>query len=310
MLVDDTFTETAEVVFSIIPVYDATITYLDEEEVCYPTLDEAILNRAIHSICLPFSPTMRNLPHELYAWQLQCLNYGYALFEPNPNGAYDFIRVGDVGYVSEDGKFMKLFNAFSDPSSPENLAARLPDNFQPIDTIFRETDRLEPLPPRCRPVEMHDLVFVRECVLTGDWTNISWNSSSCDSDVSFSVGLPGASNVGVSFWGQRQQHVDVPKREGAFRDTPIANEESPVFGQCIFIKGLRIAERAWYDKLACLLKLPLGKGKEEENEPGLRIIGDKDFKITTIGEVGSSIRPIQNAYDAVAIYIFEVLAFL
>ncbi|KAL5514144.1 hypothetical protein ACEPAG_2905 [Sanghuangporus baumii] len=330
---------------------------------------------------------MRNIPHELYAWQLQCLNYGYALFEPNPNGAYDFVRVGDVGYVSEDGKFMKLFNAFSDPGSPENLAARLPDNFQPIDSTFRETDRLEPLPPGCRrsqnvrtlggslsmaggrpvpqcvaggsltlscsngagaalitkysatrqkalasramenymishvlswfqlvqnlgrPVEMHDLVFVRECVLTGDWANISWNSSSCDSDVSFSVGLPGAANIGVSFWGQWQQHTDVPKLEGPFRDTPIANEETPVFDQCIFIKGLRIAERAWYDKLACLLKLPLGKGKEEKNElrtsSGLRIIGDKDFKITAIGEVGSSIRSIQNAYDAVAMYLFE-----
>lgn len=94
---------------------------------------------------------MRSLPpHELYALKLQCLDLGVALFEPNPNGAYDFVRIGDVGYVSEDGKFMKLFNAFSDRDSQANVGSHFPDDFERMAEIYRYQDRLEPVSPGCR----------------------------------------------------------------------------------------------------------------------------------------------------------------
>ena len=86
-------------------------------------------------------------PHEVYALKLQCLSYGHALFEPDPSGSYDFVRIGDVGYISEHGKFIKLFNAFSDRDSPHNQGCILPSAFQPIAGSHRNIERLAPLTP-------------------------------------------------------------------------------------------------------------------------------------------------------------------
>ncbi|KAL5512442.1 hypothetical protein ACEPAG_3434 [Sanghuangporus baumii] len=286
---------------------------------------------------------MRSLPpHELYALKLQCLDLGYALFEPNPNGSYDFVRIGDVGYISEDGKFMKLFNAFSGRDSQANTVSHFPEEFEPMELMHREQDRLEPISPGCRrsqsvrmiggslsisgpvsefvaggslrgsltlsctsgtgaalitkykgkrhkalastamesymksnvsswvrlaqtlgrPVQMHDLIFVKECVLTGDWANISWNSTSCESDVGFSVGFPTLASLEVSFWGQWQQHIEVPKT-------------------------------SW------------SEGRKDTERSILRTLSDKDFTVKSVGDVGSSSPSVRNVYDALAIYLFE-----
>ncbi|KAL5480314.1 hypothetical protein ACEPAI_1584 [Sanghuangporus weigelae] len=325
---------------------------------------------------------MRNLPpHELYALKLQCLDLGYALFEPNPNGSYDFVRIGDVGYISEDGKFMKLFNAFSDRNSQTNAGAHFPEEFEPMELMHREQDRLEPISPGCRrsqsvrmiggslsisgpvaefvaggsltlscisgtgaalitkykgkrhkalasaamesymksnvsswvrlaqtlgrPVQMHDLIFVKECVLTGDWANISWNSTSCESDVGFSVGFPTLASLEVSFWGQWQHHIEVPKRQGPDREAPIPLGEVPNFDQCTFMKGIRVAERAWYNKLSYLLKTSWSEGRKDTERSILRALSDKDFTVKLVGDLGSYSPSVRNVYDALAVYLFE-----
>ncbi|KAI5121737.1 hypothetical protein M0805_009028 [Coniferiporia weirii] len=213
----------------------------------------------------------RNLPpHELYSNKLTSLYLGYALFEPNPHGIYDMVRVGDVGYI-EDGKFVKLFNAFHRANAyPANSGSKFPTNFKPIVENHRDIDELESLDPGIRqsthvqivggdltvsgpapsavlvgtglrltcgseggatlitkyhatrrkamssrgmlkymldnhtswlqlvrdlgrPVEMHDLVFVKECILTGDWATILWNEVSYDAEVSFSINASASS---------------------------------------------------------------------------------------------------------------------
>lgn len=89
-------------------------------------------------------------PHELYSVKLSHLNLGYALFEPDPNGAYDHVRVGDVGYISDDGKFIKIFNAFHAVDAPENSNSEFPNAFEPIAQKYQKIDKLGPLSPGLR----------------------------------------------------------------------------------------------------------------------------------------------------------------
>ena len=145
-----------------------------------------------------------------------------------------------------------------------------------------------------RPVQMHDLIFVKECILTGDWANVSWNSTSCESSVEFTVGLPAMSSVEVSFWGQWQQHVDVPKRQGPDREVPIPDGETPIFDQCAFIKGIRIAERTWYDKLAYQLKATSRRGGIRPEQSMLKVLSDRDFKVKPVGDRGSGFHTVRH----------------
>ena len=75
---------------------------------------------------------------ELYAQKQFRHKLGYALFDPNPGGLYDEVRVGDVGYV-EDGAFIRLFNAFHDAYHVVNNGAHLPVPFAPIADEFTKT---------------------------------------------------------------------------------------------------------------------------------------------------------------------------
>ena len=83
-------------------------------------------------------------------------------------------------------------------------------------------------------IELHDFIFVRECILTGDWATISWNSSRCDAQVYFQLGIPDVTNAGLSLWVQWQQHVEVSTRQGPFRDTLVQNDGVEL-DQCIFL---------------------------------------------------------------------------
>ena len=146
-----------------------------------------------------------------------------------------------------------------------------------------------------RPVEMHDLVFVRECILTGDWANISWNDSRCDAEVGFDVGFPNVADVGLSFWGQWQQHAEVPKRQGPCRMTHVQDGGGYALDQCIFLKGMRIAERGWYERLISLIKSSTSdkrRGKESTGQSVLKLLSDRNFKITTVGEYKTSSRSV------------------
>lgn len=56
---------------------------------------------------------------------------GQALYEPEPDG-YDHIRVGDVGYVTRDGDFVRFYNACYERYDNANRDRPLPDLFVPI----------------------------------------------------------------------------------------------------------------------------------------------------------------------------------
>ena len=71
------------------------------------------------------------------------------IFHPPGRGGNAALVPSQGGYISEDGKFMKLFNAFS----LENEGFRLPIGFAPIEETYRMDHRLEPLPPGLRKSE-------------------------------------------------------------------------------------------------------------------------------------------------------------
>ncbi|KAI5118155.1 hypothetical protein M0805_000534 [Coniferiporia weirii] len=82
---------------------------------------------------------------DVYAHQLFSLNHGYGLYEPDPGGQYDRVRVGDVGYVLYGG-FQRLFNIFADEDDPVNHLG-VPENFEPLPSASRATFRRTPLMP-------------------------------------------------------------------------------------------------------------------------------------------------------------------
>ena len=48
-------------------------------------------------------------PFNVYRDHLSSLFHGIALWKPNPEGLYDQVTIGDVGYIS-DGVFIRMFN--------------------------------------------------------------------------------------------------------------------------------------------------------------------------------------------------------
>lgn len=64
----------------------------------------------------------------VYAEALFSLGIGHPLYEPDPAGQYDRVRVGDVGYV-RSGVFFRLFNICSPADHPLNSDFGVPDNF-------------------------------------------------------------------------------------------------------------------------------------------------------------------------------------
>ena len=73
---------------------------------------------------------------EVYAEQLNRLNYGYPLWHPEPPNDADEIHVGDVGFV-RDGAFYRMFNALVPGDSPIN-GGHVPPDYAPF--VFK-TDR-------------------------------------------------------------------------------------------------------------------------------------------------------------------------
>ena len=50
-------------------------------------------------------------PSNVYRERLSSLNHGLALWDPKPvENLYNHISIGDVGYLLENGAFMRLFN--------------------------------------------------------------------------------------------------------------------------------------------------------------------------------------------------------
>jgi hypothetical protein len=89
----------------------------------------------------------RSGPFHIYQEQLSSTYHGLALWKPNPEGLYDQVTIGDVGYVSE-GAFIRLFNVtlpwddesnktFGDPPHYDPLSS---DSFTIRDENFGKTD--------------------------------------------------------------------------------------------------------------------------------------------------------------------------
>lgn len=71
-------------------------------------------------------------PSEIYAFQLERLGLGHALWCPEgPSGSND-VTVGSVGYI-EDGTFYELFNASYPASHERNTGKSVPPGHEPSD---------------------------------------------------------------------------------------------------------------------------------------------------------------------------------
>ena len=83
-------------------------------------------------------------PWDTYAVQLYQFTNGLPLYDPDPAGTYDKVRVGDVGYVLK-GKFIRLFNVFERADSAVN-AGGAPENFVPVAPSFSLITRRSVIP--------------------------------------------------------------------------------------------------------------------------------------------------------------------
>ena len=86
-----------------------------------------------------------------YRDQMFSIGEGHALYEPDPAGGYDHIRVGDVGYVDR-GLFMRLFNICFDATDAANSPhpGDPAPNLTPLDIRHRRTASKHALSPGVR----------------------------------------------------------------------------------------------------------------------------------------------------------------
>lgn len=69
---------------------------------------------------------------DVYHAELRKLGHGLPIYEPDPAGQYDKVRVGDVGYVDRFGFFHRIFNAFLPQDDTINLQYGTPNDFEPL----------------------------------------------------------------------------------------------------------------------------------------------------------------------------------
>ena len=81
---------------------------------------------------------------EVYRNELLKLGQGYPIYEPDPSGRYDRIRVGDVGFIDEFGFFHSIFNVFRE-ATDINQRYGTPRDFVPLRGPACETYRRTPL---------------------------------------------------------------------------------------------------------------------------------------------------------------------
>ena len=67
---------------------------------------------------------------DIYATELSRRGHGLPLWRPEPENDQQ-IRVGDVGWVDEDGQFHRLFNVTVGADDPYN-ADGVPQDFEPL----------------------------------------------------------------------------------------------------------------------------------------------------------------------------------
>ena len=97
-------------------------------------------------------------PSNIYREQLTSLYHGLALWKPNPvEDIYNQVSIGDVGYISSEGIFIRMFNVtlpWNDRSNrrlaepepyddPLTLASIVRENFGQVDYYSRHVSREE-----------------------------------------------------------------------------------------------------------------------------------------------------------------------
>lgn len=146
--------------------------------------------------------------------------------------------------------------------------------------------------------ELHNLIFVTECVLTGDWATVVWETSSVHSEIDFNIGVSNGPRIGLSAWGAWQDIKSLPKRSGPRRVDSSRRRayDMEQFDQCIFLRGLRVFLRQWYEKLVTMMQ---AKGEDEAgleidgSSPSvIRLLKNAGFRIELVGDKGSSTRPV------------------
>ena len=80
-------------------------------------------------------------PFNVYREQLSSLYHGLALWKPCPEGLYDQVAIGDVGYISE-GAFIRMFNVTLPWDDASNRTLGTPNRYDSLNlgeiTIRRE----------------------------------------------------------------------------------------------------------------------------------------------------------------------------
>lgn len=88
----------------------------------------------------------KNPEVEVYVKELSKLRYGYPLYDPDPAESYDRVRIGDVGYVTDYGCFLRLFNVFYPEDHPINNLG-VPEGFVPFDERYQRSHRSQAIQP-------------------------------------------------------------------------------------------------------------------------------------------------------------------
>jgi hypothetical protein len=73
------------------------------------------------------------LPPYIYRDQLTSLYHGLALWDPDPGNLYETVEIGDVGYVTDAGYFVRMFNVQLASDHPSNRTICEPDPYEPVD---------------------------------------------------------------------------------------------------------------------------------------------------------------------------------
>jgi hypothetical protein len=72
-------------------------------------------------------------PSNVYRERLSSLNHGLALWDPKPVDLYNHISIGDVGYLLENGAFMRLFNVTLPWDDPSNRLLEVPEEYKRLE---------------------------------------------------------------------------------------------------------------------------------------------------------------------------------
>lgn len=83
------------------------------------------------------------LAADIYAEELSGSRHGLPLWSPEPADEYE-ARIGDVGYIDEDGQFHRLFNVTVGPDHPYN-AGGVPPDFEPLQFPLKLINVRDPL---------------------------------------------------------------------------------------------------------------------------------------------------------------------